>query len=71
MAERFSLHVNGTEHAIEAESERIRRYVDAMFRFYVRSEEAWPAFSRDIDLPVLKAREAEFRATAWSAWGRP
>ncbi len=44
------------------ESERVRRYVDAMFRFYVRSEEAWPAFSRDLDLPVLKAREAEYYA---------
>ena len=45
-----------------SETERIRRYVDAMFRFYVRSEEAWPAFSRDLDLPVLKAREAEYYA---------
>jgi AcrR family transcriptional regulator len=46
----------------ESESERIRRYVDAMFRFYVRSEEDWPAFSRDLDLPVVKAREAEYYA---------
>jgi AcrR family transcriptional regulator len=45
-----------------SESERIRRYVDAMFRFYVRSEEAWPVFSRDLDLPILKAREAEYYA---------
>jgi AcrR family transcriptional regulator len=45
-----------------SEIERIRRYVDAMFRFYVRSEDVWPAFSRDLDLPVLKAREAEYYA---------
>jgi AcrR family transcriptional regulator len=46
----------------ESESERIRRYVDAMFRFYVRGEEDWPAFSRDLDLPILKAREAHYYA---------
>jgi AcrR family transcriptional regulator len=45
-----------------SETQRIRRYVDAMFRFYVRSEEDWPAFSRDLDLPVVKAREAEYYA---------
>jgi AcrR family transcriptional regulator len=44
------------------EDERIRRFVDAMFRFFVRSEAAWPVFSRDMDHPVLKAREAEFYA---------
>lgn len=40
--------------------ERIRRYVDAMFRFFVRSEGDWPAFSRDLDLPLLRQREAEY-----------
>jgi AcrR family transcriptional regulator len=45
-------------------SERIRRYVDAMFRFFVRSEADWPAFSRDMDLPILKRREAEYYAVA-------
>ncbi|HXG26432.1 MAG TPA: TetR/AcrR family transcriptional regulator [Candidatus Binatia bacterium] len=45
------------------QDERIRRYVDAMFRFYVRSEADWPAFSRDLDHPVVKAREAEYYAT--------
>jgi len=45
-----------------SEPERMRRYVDAMFRFYVRGEEDWPAFSRDLDLPVLKAREAVYYA---------
>ncbi len=44
------------------EQERIRRYVDAMFRFFVRSEDSWPAFSRDMDHPVLKAREADYYA---------
>jgi AcrR family transcriptional regulator len=44
------------------DDERIRRFVDAMFRFFVRSEEDWPAFSRDMDHPVLKAREAEYHA---------
>jgi AcrR family transcriptional regulator len=43
-----------------SETERIRRYVDAMFRFYVRSEETWPVYSRDLDLPILKAREAAY-----------
>ena len=42
------------------EEERIRRYVDAMFRFFVRSDGPWPAFSRDLDHPILKAREAEY-----------
>jgi AcrR family transcriptional regulator len=42
------------------EAERIRRYVDAMYRFFVRSEADWPAFARDMDHPVLKAREAEY-----------
>jgi AcrR family transcriptional regulator len=42
------------------EDERIRRFVAAMFRFFVRSEEAWPVFNRDMDHPVLKAREAEY-----------
>jgi len=42
--------------------ERIRRYVDAMFRFFVRSEADWPAFSRDMDLPILKRRESEYYA---------
>jgi AcrR family transcriptional regulator len=43
-----------------SETERIRRYVDAMFRFYVRSEETWPVYNRDLDLPILKAREAAY-----------
>lgn len=43
-----------------SEPERIRRYVDAMFRFFVRSEEHWPTFSGDMDHPVAKAREQEF-----------
>ena len=45
-----------------SDRERIRRYVDAMFRFFVRSETDWRVFSRDLDHPVLKAREAEFYA---------
>ena len=40
--------------------ERIRRYVGAMFRFFVRSEDDWPAFSRDMDLPILQRRESEY-----------
>jgi len=44
----------------KSEPERIRRYVDAMFRFFVRSEEVWPSFSADMDHPVAKAREQEF-----------
>ena len=47
-----------------SDDERIRRYVDAMFRFYVRSEADWPTFSRDMEHPVLRAREEEFYAVA-------
>ena len=43
-----------------SEPERVHRYVDAMFRFFVRSEEHWPAFSADMDLPVARKRESEF-----------
>jgi AcrR family transcriptional regulator len=46
------------------EAERVRRYVDAMFRFFVRSETDWPAFSRDLDHPILKQREAEYHEVA-------
>jgi AcrR family transcriptional regulator len=42
------------------EAERIHRYVDAMYRFFVRSEAVWSTFARDMDHPVLKAREAEY-----------
>lgn len=49
---------------IDGEPERIRRYVDAMYRFFVRSEEDWPAFSRDMDHPVLQRRTAEYNETA-------
>jgi AcrR family transcriptional regulator len=42
--------------------DRINRYVDAMFRFFVRSEDDWPAFSRDLDHPILRRREAEYYA---------
>lgn len=48
---------------IEREEERVRRYVDAMFRFFVRSEDIWPIVSRDMEHPVLKAREAEYLST--------
>src|SRR5215212_2223386 len=43
-------------------AERITRYVDAMFRFLVRSETDWPAFSRDLDHPILRQREADYYA---------
>jgi AcrR family transcriptional regulator len=49
---------------VEPEAERIRRYVDAMFRFFVRSEEDWPAFARDLDHPSLQKRAAEYFETA-------
>jgi AcrR family transcriptional regulator len=45
-----------------SDRERIRRYVAGMFRFFVRSETYWPALRRDLDHPVLKAREAEYYA---------
>jgi hypothetical protein len=43
-----------------SEPERVRRYVDAMFRFFVRSEEHWPSFAGSLDHPVARSREAEF-----------
>ncbi|HUQ43675.1 MAG TPA: TetR/AcrR family transcriptional regulator [Candidatus Limnocylindria bacterium] len=43
-----------------SEPERVRRYVDAMFRFFVRSEEHWPSFAGSLDHPVARAREEEF-----------
>ncbi len=49
---------------VEPEPDRIRRYVDAMFRFYVRSEEDWPAFARDMEHPVLQKRAALYYETA-------
>ena len=49
---------------VESESERIRRYVDSMFRFFVRSEEDWPAFARDLEHPVLQRRAAEYYDSA-------
>lgn len=45
---------------VEPEPERIRRYVDAMFRFFVRSEEDWPAFANDLEHPVLQKRAAAY-----------
>jgi AcrR family transcriptional regulator len=49
---------------VEPEAERIRRYVDAMFRFFVRSEADWPALAGDLDHPSLRKREAEYYAIA-------
>jgi len=43
-------------------AERITRYVGAMFRFLVRSETDWPAFSRDLEHPILRQREADYYA---------
>jgi AcrR family transcriptional regulator len=44
------------------ERERIYRYVDAMFRFFVRSASIWPAVSRDLDHPILRERESQYYA---------
>jgi AcrR family transcriptional regulator len=49
---------------VELESERIRRYVDAMYRFFVRSEADWPAMAGDLDHPSLQKRAAEYYAVA-------
>lgn len=49
---------------VEPEGARIARYVDAMFRFFVRSEEDWPAFARDMDHPSLQKRAAAYYETA-------
>ena len=52
------------QHGVDSEPERIRRYVDAMYRFFLRSEEDWPAFARDMDHPVLQKRAEQYYATA-------
>jgi AcrR family transcriptional regulator len=49
---------------VEPEAERISRYVDAMYRFFVRSEDDWPAFARDLEHPSLQKRAAEYYETA-------
>lgn len=53
------------EHVVEGiadQAERIRRYVDSLFRFFERSEASWHVYSSDLDLPALKQREAEYYA---------
>lgn len=53
------------EHLVDGVTEppeRVRRYVDAMFRFFERSEYAWLVFRADLGLPALKQREAEYYA---------
>lgn len=40
--------------------ERIRRFVDAMVRFNERSQPWWEVFRRDLDSPVLKAKEEAY-----------
>lgn len=45
---------------VDEAPDRIRRYVDALFRFFERSEETWSVVSSDLDLPALKRREAEY-----------
>jgi AcrR family transcriptional regulator len=54
----------GLQDGVEPESERIRRSVDAMYRFFVRSEADWPALAGDLDHPSLRKREAEYYAIA-------
>ncbi|TAK01932.1 MAG: TetR/AcrR family transcriptional regulator [Chloroflexota bacterium] len=43
--------------------ERVRRFVDAMVRFNDRSRSWWEVFRRDMDSPVLRAREAGYWAS--------
>lgn len=47
-------------------SERIRRFVGAMFEFYERSTSWWTVFGPEMQLPALQAREQAF----WVAIGR-
>lgn len=46
--------------AAQTVAERVRKYVDMMFRFYERSAEWWAVFSADMDLPALQARERAY-----------
>jgi len=48
------------------EAERIHRFVDAMVRFYERSNSWWEVFRRDLERPVVKAKEQLF----WASFGR-
>ena len=43
--------------------QRIREFVDAMGRFYERSNSWWEVFSQDMGRPDLAARERDFWAT--------
>lgn len=46
--------------------DRLRRYVDAMARFYDRTSGWWKVFGRDLEtVPALRARTADF----WAAIG--
>ena len=44
-------------------ADRVRKYVEVMFRFYERSAEWWAVFSADMDLPALQARERAYDET--------
>ncbi len=48
------------------QSERIRRFVRAMFEFYERTTTWWNTFGPEMQLPALQAREQAF----WVAIGR-
>lgn len=44
---------------------RIRRFVDAMFRFFERGTDWWQVFAGDTELPAVKARERAYYEVAW------
>lgn len=46
-----------------SEEERIHQFVDAMVRFYERSNSWWEVFRRDLELPLIQAKEQGFWAS--------
>jgi AcrR family transcriptional regulator len=46
--------------------DRIRRFVDTMFRFFERSVDWWAVFAADIEVPAIRARERAY----WEEAGR-
>lgn len=44
-------------------ADRVRTYVEVLFRFFERSAGWWAVFSADIDLPAVRARDRAYNET--------
>ena len=49
--------------------ERIRRYVDLNFRFFERGTDWWKIFYRELEVPAVKAREAQYYEISAALYG--